>query len=144
MCSCNIACSYFAHHLQLEEALQHFDGAVLVVSHDRYFVSQVANTICTLEDKQLKRYEGDYRYYMEQNEQLLDKVCADHDMHMRVCRCVRSRRLRCVCVQYSQLQHTHSETAAKARHVHGMHVHHTLWALRECRQLTAAHCRMQL
>eukprot|EP00611_Tribonema_gayanum_P020023 TRINITY_DN3582_c0_g1_i2.p6 TRINITY_DN3582_c0_g1~~TRINITY_DN3582_c0_g1_i2.p6 ORF type:complete len:133 (-),score=76.10 TRINITY_DN3582_c0_g1_i2:266-664(-) len=58
----------------LEEALQHFDGAVLVVSHDRYFVSQVANTICVLEEGQLKRYEGDYRYYMEQNEQLLGKV----------------------------------------------------------------------
>jgi ATP-binding cassette, subfamily F, member 3 len=61
--------------LQLEEALQHFDGAVLVVSHDRYFISQVANTIATLEDGVLKRYEGDYRYYMEQNAQLMDKVC---------------------------------------------------------------------
>jgi len=58
----------------LEEALRHFDGAVLLVSHDRYFVSQVANTICVLEGKQLVRYEGDYRYYMEQNENLKEKV----------------------------------------------------------------------
>ncbi|CAM9802480.1 unnamed protein product [Chrysoparadoxa australica] len=58
----------------LEEALQHYDGAVVVVSHDRYFVSQVANTICCLEDGQINRYEGDYSYYMDQNDKLLMKA----------------------------------------------------------------------
>merc|ERR1711871_1644395 len=35
----------------LEDALRHFDGTVVVVSHDRYFVSQVANTIFNIEDQ---------------------------------------------------------------------------------------------
>jgi ATP-binding cassette subfamily F protein 3 len=58
----------------LEEALQHYDGAVVVVSHDRYFISQVANTICAIEDRELKRYEGDYKYYLDNSNELLDKV----------------------------------------------------------------------
>ncbi|CAM9110806.1 unnamed protein product, partial [Laminaria digitata] len=58
----------------LEEALQHYEGSVLVVSHDRYFVSQVATTICNFEDNNLVRYDGDYRYFLERNDQLLEKV----------------------------------------------------------------------
>jgi len=52
----------------LEEALQHFEGTVVMVSHDRYFVSQTATTILALEDGKLVVYDGDYRSYMEQNE----------------------------------------------------------------------------
>ncbi|CAM9557427.1 unnamed protein product [Discosporangium mesarthrocarpum] len=58
----------------LEEALQHYEGAVLVVSHDRYFVSQVATTICNIEDKVVSRYDGDYRYFLEHNNNILEKV----------------------------------------------------------------------
>jgi ATP-binding cassette subfamily F protein 3 len=58
----------------LEEALQNFDGTVLVISHDRYFISQVANTICAFEDKKLVRYNGDYKFYMEKNEALREAV----------------------------------------------------------------------
>lgn len=58
----------------LEEALQHYEGSVLVVSHDRYFVSQVATTICNFEDNNLVRYDGDYRYFLERNDNLLEKV----------------------------------------------------------------------
>jgi ATP-binding cassette subfamily F protein 3 len=49
----------------LEEALQHFAGAVLVVSHDRYFISKVANRIVELRDGELILYRGDYAYYLE-------------------------------------------------------------------------------
>jgi len=58
----------------LEEALQNFDGTVLVISHDRYFISQVANTICAFEDKKVVRYNGDYKFYMEKNEALREAV----------------------------------------------------------------------
>ncbi|CAN0180317.1 unnamed protein product, partial [Ectocarpus sp. 13 AM-2016] len=58
----------------LEEALQHYEGSVLVVSHDRYFVSQVATTICNLEEEKLIRYDGDYRYFLESNDNILEKV----------------------------------------------------------------------
>ena len=39
----------------IETALREFDGSVLVVSHDRYFISQVANTVCAFEDGKLRR-----------------------------------------------------------------------------------------
>jgi len=58
----------------LEEALQYFDGTVLVISHDRYFVSQVANTICAFEDSKMVRYNGDYKFYMDKNEEWKEKV----------------------------------------------------------------------
>jgi len=58
----------------LEEALQYFDGTVLVISHDRYFVSQVANTICAFEDSKVVRYNGDYKFYMDKNDEWKEKV----------------------------------------------------------------------
>jgi ATPase subunit of ABC transporter with duplicated ATPase domains len=38
----------------LEEALLHFPGAVLAVSHDRWFIERVATQVWTLEDGQLR------------------------------------------------------------------------------------------
>lgn len=57
------------------QAIQHYEGTVVMVSHDRYFVSQTANTILALEDGKLVVYDGDYKSYMEQNEEKVkDKV----------------------------------------------------------------------
>jgi ATP-binding cassette subfamily F protein 3 len=58
----------------LEDALRHFDGTVVVVSHDRYFVSQVANTIFNIEDQKLHRWDGDYASYMENKDDLRERV----------------------------------------------------------------------
>lgn len=58
----------------LEEALQHFDGTLLIVSHDRYLISQVATQILAVEDKQLVLYDGDYKSYMEKNAALREKL----------------------------------------------------------------------
>jgi len=49
----------------LEEALMEYEGAVLVVSHDRYFISRVANKIVELRDGELVVYRGDYAYYQQ-------------------------------------------------------------------------------
>jgi ATP-binding cassette subfamily F protein 3 len=49
----------------LEDALRAFEGAVLIVSHDRYFIGQVANRIVELRDGELVLYRGDYAYYQE-------------------------------------------------------------------------------
>jgi ATP-binding cassette subfamily F protein 3 len=49
----------------LEEALQHYDGTVILVSHDRYFISQVANKIVEIRDGELLLYRGDYHYYLD-------------------------------------------------------------------------------
>ena len=47
----------------LEDALIAYEGAALLVSHDRYFISRVANRIVELKDGELVLYRGDYAYY---------------------------------------------------------------------------------
>ena len=49
----------------LEQALSNYNGTALIVSHDRYFISKVANKIVEIRDGQLIKYEGDYKYYKE-------------------------------------------------------------------------------
>lgn len=52
----------------LEEALQEYEGTVVLVSHDRYFISRVANKIVEVRDGELVAYSGDYHYYLEKLE----------------------------------------------------------------------------
>ena len=49
----------------LEQALSNYNGTALIVSHDRYFISKVANKIVEIRDGQLIKYQGDYKYYKE-------------------------------------------------------------------------------
>lgn len=58
----------------LEEALQNFDGTMLLVSHDRYFISQVANKIVEIRDGELRVYNGDYHYYLDKLEEERQKA----------------------------------------------------------------------
>lgn len=55
----------------LIQALQQYAGSFIVVSHNRYFVSQIANKIWYIEDKQIKEYPGtyeEYEYWRKKNE----------------------------------------------------------------------------
>ncbi|MBP5324587.1 MAG: ABC-F family ATP-binding cassette domain-containing protein [Pseudobutyrivibrio sp.] len=54
----------------LEEALNEYDGTLLYVSHDRYFVNRTANTILELTDGKLVKYLGNYDDYLAKKEQL--------------------------------------------------------------------------
>lgn len=51
----------------LEQALNHYEGTVLYVSHDRYFINQTAHRILDLENGILTNYLGNYDYYMEKH-----------------------------------------------------------------------------
>ncbi len=53
----------------LEDAVRAYEGAALVVSHDRYFISRVANRIVELRDGELVVYRGDYAYYLQKKEE---------------------------------------------------------------------------
>ena len=53
----------------LEDALIDYEGGVLVVSHDRYFISRVANKIVEIRDGELVPYLGNYAYYLEKKEE---------------------------------------------------------------------------
>jgi ATP-binding cassette subfamily F protein 3 len=50
----------------LEEALVDFDGTVLVISHDRYFLDRVADHILELDARGLQEYTGNYSDYQNQ------------------------------------------------------------------------------
>ena len=50
---------------ELEEYLRSFRGAVLLVTHDRYFLDQVTNEILELDRGKVYRYEGNYSKYLE-------------------------------------------------------------------------------
>jgi ATPase subunit of ABC transporter with duplicated ATPase domains len=52
----------------LEEFIRSFNGAVLLVSHDRQFVNNTATKIAELHNTKLKQYGGDYDFYREQKE----------------------------------------------------------------------------
>ena len=49
----------------LEEALADFDGSVIVVSHDRYFLDRICDQIIAFEDGGVTVQTGNYSYYME-------------------------------------------------------------------------------
>lgn len=51
----------------LEEALQKFNGNILFVSHDRYFINNVANKILELKDGKLHLYDGNYDAYINKD-----------------------------------------------------------------------------
>ncbi len=52
----------------LEQALVHYEGTVLFVSHDRYFINQTATRILDLHDRQVLNYIGNYDYYLEKKD----------------------------------------------------------------------------
>ncbi len=49
---------------KIEEVLEDYNGALLFVSHDRYFVKRASNRIFEIEDRKIKIYEGNYEYYL--------------------------------------------------------------------------------
>ena len=53
----------------LEDALMDYEGAALLVSHDRTFIARVANRIVELRDGELVLYRGDYNYYQQKKEE---------------------------------------------------------------------------
>ncbi len=47
----------------LEHALNEFEGAFCVISHDRYFLNEVVNRVVHIEDQRLRDFRGDYEEY---------------------------------------------------------------------------------
>lgn len=48
----------------LEQALANYDGTLLFVSHDRYFINQLANKIISVRQQKAQLYNGNYNYYL--------------------------------------------------------------------------------
>ena len=54
----------------LAEALTKYDGSIILVSHDRYFISKTANKIWEIEDEQIIEFKGDYDEWVEWKERM--------------------------------------------------------------------------
>ena len=52
---------------KVEEALEEFQGSIIFVSHDRYFINRLASRIFLIEDKKLRIFEGNYEYYLSKS-----------------------------------------------------------------------------
>ena len=49
----------------LELAINNYKGTVFIISHDRYFISKVANRIIEIKDSKLLSFNGNYEYFLE-------------------------------------------------------------------------------
>lgn len=58
----------------LEDAIDAYEGTVLYVSHDRYFINKTAHRILDLTDGQFVNYNGNYDYYLEKHDQIMANI----------------------------------------------------------------------
>lgn len=65
--------------LWLEKYLQHASCALLLVTHDRYFLDNVCSSILELDGKQLSVFRGNYAYYLEKKGENLTAAEAHHE-----------------------------------------------------------------
>ncbi|MDE5943858.1 MAG: ATP-binding cassette domain-containing protein [Clostridia bacterium] len=56
----------------LEKSLKEFDGTLIFVSHDRYFISALAQNVCEISDGGLKTYFGGYENYLSEKQKTAD------------------------------------------------------------------------
>jgi ATP-binding cassette subfamily F protein 3 len=91
----------------LESALKEYEGSVVIVSHDRYFISQVATKIVEVRDCELRVYAGDYNYYLSKIEE--EKREAQHATQMTADRQEHNMVLQVISRQQDQLDRHQSE-----------------------------------
>jgi ATP-binding cassette subfamily F protein 3 len=60
----------------LQEVLEHYEGTILLVSHDRYLVDRLATQIWSLEDGRLRVFKGPYQEYLADREQTAERAKA--------------------------------------------------------------------
>lgn len=60
----------------LIESMNRYEGSFILVSHDRYFISKVANKIWEIEDLKIKEFQGGYEEYVEWKKRMADKKTA--------------------------------------------------------------------
>ncbi|SHF65587.1 macrolide transport system ATP-binding/permease protein [Caldanaerobius fijiensis DSM 17918] len=49
----------------IEDALEAFDGTILFVTHDRYFIKRLASKVIEIDNQRVKVYDGGYEYYVQ-------------------------------------------------------------------------------
>ncbi|MCG7420988.1 ABC-F family ATP-binding cassette domain-containing protein [Macrococcus epidermidis] len=63
----------------LENYLTTYDGAIVIISHDRYFLDKVVNTVYDVALGQVQKYVGNYSKFIEQRDQFYEKMQAQYE-----------------------------------------------------------------
>lgn len=85
---------------QLADVLQHFKGALLLVSHDRVFLDTICTKIIEIDDQTFTTYPGNYSDYQLQKDQQLKRKHLEYEQYIK---------------EKARLEKTAKEKAAKAR-----------------------------
>lgn len=67
----------------LENYLANYKGAVVIVSHDRYFLNSVASDICEIENGELYRYKGGYSSFLVQKEERIKTLTKEYEKQQK-------------------------------------------------------------
>ncbi len=68
----------------LEQLLIKNNFTLLFISHDRYFIDNIATSVIEVENGTLRKFNGGYSSYLEQKEQLLENMQKDHENLLRL------------------------------------------------------------
>lgn len=67
----------------LEDYLKGYNGAIIIVSHDRYFLNKVCTRICEIEQGRLTSYRGDYSYYLVQKKMNSERQLKEYEAQQK-------------------------------------------------------------
>ena len=67
----------------LEDYLKGYKGAIIIVSHDRYFLNKVCTRICEIEQGRLTSYRGDYSSYLVQKKMNSERQLKEYETHSK-------------------------------------------------------------
>jgi ATP-binding cassette, subfamily F, member 3 len=63
----------------LEQYLQGYEGAILIVSHDRYFLDKVVNQVYEISRQKIAKFNGNYSRYLEQKAEIYEREMKQYD-----------------------------------------------------------------
>ncbi len=63
----------------LEDYLKNYKGAILAVSHDRYFLNKLSTSIWEIENRELIAYKGDYKSFVLQKEMRIERLLKEYE-----------------------------------------------------------------
>ncbi len=67
----------------LEGYLQNYSGALLIVSHDRYFLDKIVNKVYEVSRHRAERFEGNYSYYLDEKEQRYEQQLKEFEKQQK-------------------------------------------------------------
>lgn len=67
----------------LEDYLKGYKGAIIIVSHDRYFLNKVCTRICEIEQGRLTSYRGDYSSYLVQKKMNSERQLKEYEAQQK-------------------------------------------------------------